>query len=86
LTDPDAPVPFVIRNEFAMVEVALERRESGDLLRITDVPGGASVSLDALELEALCSLGPQERQRLRNPEWRMNDDSAAGETWPRNSE
>jgi hypothetical protein len=81
----DPPPPLVIRNEFAMVEVSVTRRPSGDLLRITDVPGGASVSLDALELEALCSLGPRERSRLRNPEWRMNDESLEAE-WPRNSE
>ncbi|BCP14214.1 hypothetical protein [Mycobacterium paraintracellulare] len=71
----DSTPRFVIRNEFALIEVEHVTRPSGDLLRITDVPGGASTLLDALDLEALCALGPQERAWLRNPEWRMNDEA-----------
>lgn len=65
--------PLVIRSEFALVEVSLVRRGTGDVLRIADVPGGTEVCLDALELEALCAFGPELRARLQNPEWRMAD-------------
>jgi hypothetical protein len=74
----DDPGTLVVRNEFALVEVRLERRPSGDLLRITDVPGQTSICLDALQLEGLCALGPKDRALLGDPEWRMTDRPSPG--------
>jgi hypothetical protein len=65
--------PVTIRNEFAMVEVSVIRSGSGLSLRITDVPGGASTCFDALELEGLCWLTPEQRRELVAPEPRWSD-------------
>lgn len=44
---------WVLRNEFAMVEVSVREREAGPMLEIVDVENGTSITLDPLELEAL---------------------------------
>jgi hypothetical protein len=69
---PDS-LPAFIRSEFALVEIALVAGASGPLLRISDVPGGKSVCLDALELEGLCWLTSEQRRGLLDPEQRWTD-------------
>jgi hypothetical protein len=69
--------PLVVRSEFALVEVSLAPRGSGEVLQIIDVPGGRTIQLDALELEGLCALGAEDLRRLGSPEWRMRDDGVA---------
>lgn len=65
----------IIRNEFAMVELSVEARASGLVLRVTDLVNGPSTTLDAMELEGICWLDPVSRMRLLTPEER--DDDAA---------
>lgn len=47
---------FVIRNEFAMVEVGQDDSAKGMRLMIRDVQTGDSIYLDSLELETLTKL------------------------------
>lgn len=42
-----------VRNEFAMVELAVVQGRTGDRVRIRDVETGTAIELDALQLEAL---------------------------------
>jgi hypothetical protein len=44
---------WVLRNEFAMVEISVRDREAGPMLEIVDAENGTSITLDPLELEAL---------------------------------
>jgi hypothetical protein len=60
----EAPWSAIVRNEFAMVELSLEPCVSGYVLRITDLVGCASVTLDATQLEALCWLERDRRTEL----------------------
>lgn len=64
---------MIIRNEFAMVELSLETRASGPVLKITDLVNGPSTTLDAMELEGLCWLDPESRMRLLSPDGRDDD-------------
>jgi hypothetical protein len=80
VTDVPSSLPATVRSEFAMVEVALVPGASGPLLKITDVPGGKSICLDALELEGLCWLTPEQRKALLNPEPRWTDEPAGGDS------
>jgi hypothetical protein len=65
----------IIRNEFAMVEVSLETRASGHVLKITDLVHGPSTTLDAMELEGLCWLDAESRMRLLSPDGRDDDEN-----------
>jgi len=76
MTGRDDRKPLVVRSEFAIVEVDLVATHAGGLLRITDLAGGATATFDALELEGLCALGADDRERLASPEWRMHGKSA----------
>ncbi|GAA2538350.1 hypothetical protein [Pseudonocardia hydrocarbonoxydans] len=58
---------WVVRNEFAMVEVALDRQAHDARLRITDRQTGRTVHLDALELEALTRIGHGDLRSLLDP-------------------
>lgn len=44
---------MMLVNEYAMVQIELDRQGNGDRLRITDVRTGRSSCLDPLELQAL---------------------------------
>ncbi|MBO0707295.1 MAG: dihydrodiol dehydrogenase [Candidatus Dormibacteraeota bacterium] len=44
---------MVVRNEFAVVEVSVQERGGSTVLVIENATEGASIALDALELEAL---------------------------------
>ena len=46
-------VRFVLRNEFATVEVALDETANGPRLLVRDLESGRQVHLDALEVESL---------------------------------
>jgi hypothetical protein len=49
----------VVRNEFALVEVAYVNRDRSTSVLITDATSGRAVVLDALELEALTRVAPE---------------------------
>ena len=68
---------LVVRSEFAIVEVTVVESGAGAQLRLTDVAAGATAMFDALQLEGLCALGPEDRQRLASPEWRMRDEGSS---------
>jgi hypothetical protein len=57
--EPDRPAPangvarWWLRNEFAAVEVELDRRANSPRLKITDLRSGRAGYLDPLELERL---------------------------------
>jgi hypothetical protein len=57
---------FRIRNEFAAVDVSVEDVPWGVVLSLTDARTGMSVRLDPLEVEALTTLSPQDREVLVN--------------------
>jgi hypothetical protein len=63
----------IVRSEFAMVELSLEPCASGHALRIRDLVGQASVTLDAGELEGLCWLSPDDRAKLIDPTQRYEE-------------
>ena len=44
---------WVLKNEFAMVEISVRDRKDGPMLEIVDAENGTSIMLDPLELEAL---------------------------------
>jgi hypothetical protein len=67
------PPPFVLRNEFAIVEVTPIGRPGGERLLVTDLSTGRSAAFDPVELEGLCWIGDGDRARLASPEWRMRD-------------
>jgi hypothetical protein len=51
---PDTTPPrFLLRNEFATVEVSLDETANGPRLLIRDLETGRHVHLDALEVESL---------------------------------
>ena len=58
---------MIIRSEFAIVELSLVSTPSGEILKIEDQTSGRSTTLDAIELEGLCWLSPEERERLLVP-------------------
>jgi hypothetical protein len=58
---------WVVRNEFAMVEVSLDEQAHDPRLRIRDRQTGRTVHLDALELEALTRVGHGDLRALLDP-------------------
>lgn len=68
---------FVIRNEFAMVEVGQDDSAKGTRLFIRDVQTGASVYLDSLELEALTRLSHKDFAPLVDPSFDDEDEDLA---------
>lgn len=56
-----------IRSEFAIVELSLVSSPSGPILKIDDQTSGRTTTLDAIELEGLCWLTPEDRERLLVP-------------------
>jgi hypothetical protein len=66
---------IVVGNEFASVEVAVQRRGNGEQAIVTDLRSGVSRRIDVLALEGL----------VRAPEWLICSlvDPATGEPgWP----
>jgi hypothetical protein len=59
----DGTAWLVLRNEFAMVEVALVEGRNGPGLAVRDSETGAGVTLDPLELEALTRLRHEDLAR-----------------------
>lgn len=45
-----------IRNEFAVVDLTIRESEGGSVLQVRDILRGTTITLDALELEALTRL------------------------------
>lgn len=64
---------FVIRNEFAMVEVGRDDAAKGERLLIRDVQTGATIYLDSLELEALTRLRHKDFAPLVDPSFDDTD-------------
>lgn len=58
---------WVIRNEFAMVEVQKDESAHDPRLLIRDMQSGDSVQLDALELEALTRIRHGDLRPLLDP-------------------
>jgi hypothetical protein len=58
---------FVIRNEFAMVQVDQDDSAKGTRLMIQDVQTGDCIYLDSLELEALTRLRHKDFAPLVDP-------------------
>jgi hypothetical protein len=56
-----------VANEFATVDVRLQRVPSGVVLEVFDPQSGAGIWLDALELEALTRLTVNQRKNLVDP-------------------
>lgn len=49
----DKPLQATLRNEFAVVQVSVTGRADGSVLTIREPATGSSITLDALEVEAL---------------------------------
>lgn len=49
----DKPLQATLRNEFAVVQVSVTGRADGSVLAIREPATGSSITLDALEAEAL---------------------------------
>jgi hypothetical protein len=65
---------FVIRNEFAMVEVDRDDSAKGTRLLIRDTQTGQHIYLDSLELEALTRLRHKDFAPLVDPSFEDLDD------------
>jgi hypothetical protein len=76
LNEPQITWSTIVRNEFAIVELALQMGPSGPELRIRDLHRDGSVTLDALELEGLCWLSSADRMKLLAPQRRYEGDSS----------
>ena len=69
----DRDLPAVIANEFAAVQVEVDRRGNDDRLRITDARTGRSRSIDAFVLESLVWTDPEHWQIIFDPSHRWRD-------------
>lgn len=58
---------WVIRNEFAMVEVRIDDSANDPLLMVQDMHSGMAIFLDALELEALTRVIHADLEPLLDP-------------------
>lgn len=58
---------WFIRNEFAMVQVRVDRSSHDPLLMIRDMHSGTTILLDPLELEALTRVSHEELKPLLDP-------------------
>lgn len=67
ITEGGADRAWVVRNEFAMVEVWLDRSAHDPLLLIRDMHAGPVIRLDALELEALTRVTHEDLKPLLDP-------------------
>ena len=65
---------FVIKNEFAMVEVGRDDSAKGTRLMIRDVQTGASIYLDSLELETLTRLQHRDLAPYMDPSFGEEDE------------
>lgn len=73
----------VLRSEFAVVRVSVDRSANGDRLRVEDVRSGRSFCLDPLELERLTTIRHRDLGDVVSPsrdEWPAGTDllAAAG--------
>lgn len=68
--------PWIIRNEFAMVEVGKDESGHDPRLLIRDTQSGEEIYLDALELEALTRLDHESLRPLLDPSgvWFVHED------------
>jgi len=64
---------WVIRNEFAMVEVVRDDSAHDPRLLIRDMQSGDTVQLDALELEALTRISHGDLRPLLDPSNPLSD-------------
>lgn len=64
---------WVIRNEFAMVEVRKDDSAHDSRLLIRDMQTGEAVQLDALELEALTRVRHGDLRPLLDPSHTLSD-------------
>lgn len=67
----------VVRNEFAVVDIAVDVTGLSPRLRVEDIQTGRVVYFDALELETLVWLPLSEIERLLDPSayrWRNEED------------
>lgn len=56
MTDPERsePIPWLLHNEFAAIQVRLNETGNSPRLQVTDLRTGQSSYLDALVLERIC--------------------------------
>lgn len=66
MADSD-PHRWVVANEFSAVAVRLDRAGRSPRLRVTHLASGREIALDALQLEALVSLTPQDLWAMLDP-------------------
>lgn len=57
----------IVGSEFAEVEIGIDRTANGPRLRLTDLRGGRTRYLDALELETIIWLPHENLQRALDP-------------------
>jgi hypothetical protein len=62
LTVADADPVLRLVNEFAAVEVSLDRSANGPRLLVTDTESGRSIHLDPLELASFCEASEEDRR------------------------
>jgi hypothetical protein len=62
-----------VANEFAAVDIALRDVHNGMVLELSNPQSGERIWLDALEIEALTRLTPDDRRRLVDPSRRVVD-------------
>jgi hypothetical protein len=66
MTTPAPPPRLVLRNEFATVEILLDETANGPRLLVRDLETGRQVHLDALEVESLTRMTPDDfAERIR---------------------
>ena len=73
-------LPAVVRNEFAMVSLSLVPTPSGHALKLTDESTGQTATFDAMELEGLCWLLPEQRRQLLASDARLGNLPTADDT------
>jgi len=64
---PSEPPPGVVASEFAAVSVTIDHQGNGPRLRLEDLSGGKVAFLDALQLETLVWLPPEQLTALLDP-------------------
>jgi hypothetical protein len=72
-----APVILELRNEFAAVDVRVDRRGRTPRLMVRDLRSGAAAFLDPLELESIATAGAEQMDALVDPSRRWRDEDEA---------
>lgn len=63
-----------VRNEFAVVDIEVKQTYGGTLLFIRDIQTGASITLDALEVEALTRMRHADFGQIVDPSFEGLED------------